>query len=224
MASVADMISRVRSSFKLVDADNTITNRVVADELRAASIKLIKQQTDKRRLFSSDNLFTEIPCLAMEVVPLSTCCDYTAPCNIAKSVLKLPKIGENIYGPLIQGVYSVDRSVRFEYADPDRYANLLKMRHVTRDYRFFWIRNGYLYVTDPLIETVTPLCFFEEDIDVAAYSCTGPKDCPENPLYSEFKAPGYLHDDIVKMVREVIERDYKRSLAEKTIDNDDTSK
>lgn len=224
MASMADMVSRVRSSFKLVDADNVITNRVIADELRACSIKLIKQQTDKRRLFSSDNLFTEIPCLEMEQVPLSSCCDYTAPCNIAKSKKQLPKIAENIYGPLIQGVYSVDRTVRFEYADPDRYANLLRLGNVTKKLKFFWLRNGYLYVTDPMIEEVTPLIYSEEHFDPDAYSCKGPKECPENPYYSEFKAPGYLHEDILKMVREVIERDYKRSIEDKTVDNNDQSR
>lgn len=224
MATLSDMVSRVRSSFKLVDADNIITNRVVADELRAASIKLIKQQTDKRRLFSSDTIFTEIPCLTMETVPLSSCCNYTSPCLIAKSVLKLPVIGENIYGPLVQGVYSIDGTVRFEYADPDRYANLLRLSPKNRDLKYFWIRNGYIYISDPNIVTVKLLAFFEEPITVGNFNCNGPLDCPDNPMDEEFKAPGYLHDDIVKMVRVTLERDYKRSEDDKTVDNNDESK
>ncbi len=225
MATFSEMISRVRSSFKLVDADNVITNRMVADELRAAAIKLIKQQTDKRRLFSSDNVFTEIPCLAMTPVPLSECCDYRSPCMIAKSVLKLPKIAENIYGPLIQGVYSIDGSKRFEYADPDRYANLLRLYPKKEGtLQFFWLRNGYLYITDSLLETVTPLIFPEEEFTVGDYSCYGPPDCPDNPMDMEFKAPGYLHTDIVEIVRKVIERDYKPSKDDKTVDQNDESK
>lgn len=224
MATLGEMISRVRSSFKLVDADNVITNRVIADELRDCSIKLIKQQTDKRRLFSSDNVFTEIPCLQMEQVPLASCCDYTAPCTIARSKVRLPKIAENIYGPLIQGVYSIDRTVRFEYSDPDRYANLLRMGKFVKKTQFFWIRDGYLYITDPMIEEVTPLIYSEDLFDPQDYTCSGPKECPTNPLDMQFRCPGYLLKDVADMARMVIERDYKRSVDDKTVDSNDQSK
>ncbi len=40
----------------------------------------------------------------------------------------------------------------------------------------------------------------------------------------EFKAPGYLHTDIVEIVRKVIERDYKPSKDDKTVDQNDESK
>lgn len=224
MITLGDMISRVRSAFKLVDADNVITNRVVADELKASAIKLVKQQTDKRRLFSSSNIFTELKCLEMEEVPLSSCCDYTSTCMIAKSKLKLPRIGENIYGPLVQGVYSIDGSFRFEYADPDRYANLLKLYPKNKDLNYFWLRDGYIYITNPNIETVRLLAFFEDDITVGDYNCEGPQTCPDNPLFTEFKCPGYLLRDVADMARSIIERDYKRSLDDKTVDNNDESK
>lgn len=224
MALLSEMISRVRSSFKLIDADNVITNRVVADELRAAANKLIKQQVDKRKLFSIDNIFTSIPCLTMEQVPLASCCSYTSPCTIAKSVLQLPKIGVSIYGPIIDGVYSIDGFTKFDYMDPDRYANMLRLYPDGKRPSVCWIKGGYLYISDPMVETVSAYPFFEGFVDPAMFSCAGPPICPANPMDLEFKCPGYLETDVVNMARDMILRDYKRSVEDKTVDNNDQSK
>ncbi len=224
MATVAEMVSRVRSSFKLIDADNIISNRVVANELLAASIKLVKRETDKRRLFSSNNIFVPIDCLELQPAPLAECCSYKSPCTIAKSKLRLPRIAENIYGPLVQGVYDLIGSSEISYADPERYANLLKMYPNKVPNRYWWIHNSYLYITDPMIESVRFLPFFEEFVDPADFNCGGPNICPLNPMDMEFKCPGYLEEDVVNMAREMILRDYKRSVDDKTVDNNDQSR
>jgi len=224
MTTLSEMIARVRSSFKLINADDVITNRVVANELRIAATKLIKQQTDKRRLFSSDSIFTPIDCLPLVTVPLAECCSYKSNCNISRSVKKLPKIGENIYGPLVQGVYNIVGSSEITYADPERYVNLLKMYPNKPLGTFWWLKNGYLYVTDPLLETVNFLPFFEEFVDPNEFSCYGSSECPINPMDMEFKCPGYLEIDVVNMVREVLLKTYKRSIDDKTVDNNDESK
>lgn len=223
MATVMEAISMVRSAFKLVDADNIISNRMVYSELRAALIKLVKQRTDKRQLYSSSNIFTELTCLTMEEVPLSSCCDYTSECKISRTIARLPAIAESIYGPLIQGVYSIDGSRRFDYMDPDRYANTLRLYNKPQPTKC-WLKNGHIYTTDPNLESINVLAFFVEDITPGDYSCSGAPDCPDNPLYQEFKCPPQLLKDTVDMARQVIERDYKRSLDDKTVDNNDQSK
>ncbi len=224
MSTLADMISRVRSAFKLVDADNIITNRVCADELIAARNKLVKQQVDKRRLFSTDNIFTNIPCLQMQQVPLASCCDYTSPCMISRSILQLPSVGISIYGPLIDGVYSIDGSVKFNYMDPDRYANILRLYPNGKTPDVCWIKDNYLYVSDSMIEEVSPRIFFDKLVTPSMYSCKEPPCCPENPMDMDFKCPGYLEEDVVNIAREMILRDYKRSEDDKTVDQNDTSK
>lgn len=222
MATLGDMVSRVRSAFKLVDADNIISNRVVADELQSAALKFIKQQTDKRRLLASDNIFTTIKCLDMEQVPLSSCCSYTDTCMISRSIKRLPKIAENIYGPLAEA-YSIASRQKFEYADVDRYVNLLKLYPRKKGLRYWWIADGYVYITDPLIETISFRAFFEEFISTKEYECSNTPSCPENPLELEFKCPGYLETDIVNTAREMIARTYIRSNDDKTVDNNDES-
>lgn len=224
MATIGEMISKVRSSFKLINSDDILTNRVVAAELRSAALMLIKRETDKRKLFSSDNIFTYINCLQMQPVPITECCSYSAPCSIGKSVQKLPKIAENIYGPLLAGVFSIDGSIRFDYADPTRYLDLLKL-YPNRKLTYCWIKNGHLYITDPLLETVMFGALFEEDVPQEIFSCDGTQlDCTPNPLDEEFKCPGYLESQVLAIVRDVLTKDYKQSVDDKTPDDNDNSK
>lgn len=223
MATLGDMISRVRSAFKLIDADNVISNRVVADELRAASLKLIKQQTDKRRLLASDNIFTTLKCLEMEQVPLSSCCSYQDPCQVARTKLRLPRVAENIYGPLGE-LYSIKGKQKFDFADIDRFVNLLKMYPNKKGLRYWWISDGHIYISDPLIETVTFRAVFEEDFTARDYECNAIPGCPDNPMDLEFKCPGYLEMDVVNIARDMILRDYKQSKDDKSVDNNDESR
>lgn len=226
MPTVRDIVSQVRTSFKLVSSDNILTDRAVANELKSVAYLLIKQQTDKRKLLGSDTLFTQIDCLTMESASLAECCSYTSPCKIGKSKLNIPKIGENIYGPLIQGVYSIDKKVRFDYIDPNRYANYLTLYPKSQQKnRFYWIRNNHLYITDPNIETVTISAFFEDDIDLSIYGCNCDNfKCPQNPLDAEFKCPGFLLNNVLSITRDNINATFKRSIEDEQEDNRDTSK
>lgn len=220
-----EAVAQIRSSFKLISSDNLITDRCIANELRAVSYLLIKQQTDKRKLLASDSLFTVIDCLQMETAPITECCNYTSPCEIGKSKEPLPKIGENIYGLLIQGVYSIDKKVRFDYIDPNRYISFLNLYPNSKK-KFFWVMNKHLYITDPNIEVVALSAFFEEDINEALYdcNCADDKNCPTNPLDLEFKCPGFLLNNVLTITRDNLSRTYKQSVADTQEDNFDQSK
>jgi len=85
MTTIRDGISRVRSMNKLVSQDNLISDRMIRDEILSSSSLLIKRETNLRRLWNSQNLFSNIKCLKMTDVPLSECCDYVSPCNISVS-------------------------------------------------------------------------------------------------------------------------------------------
>lgn len=220
-----EIVSQLRTSFKLISSDNLVSDRACLQELRNAAFLLIKQQTDKRKLMASDTLFTQIDCLELERVSLAECCSYTSPCEIGKSKVKIPKIAENIYGPVIQGVYSIDKKVRFDFIDPNRYANYLHLYPKSKQKnKFFWIRNEHLYITDPNIEIVTLSAFFEDDIDTTVYGCDCESiKCPQNPLDAEFKCPGFLINNVLTIARDSILKTYKRSTPDNQEDNLDQS-
>lgn len=160
-------ISLVRGEFKMQTSDSYVNcpDRLILNELQNTTIVFITQRTDKRMLWSSPNIYTEISCLALEQVPLAECCDFVSDCTIARTLVQLPKIAEGTnFGMLIQGLYSIDGvSRRFIESTPDRYRNSLKLGLINKQIHFF-IKDKYLYIGDENIEKVRLSAYFEEDI------------------------------------------------------------
>ena len=162
-----ELVSDVRATLKLMGTDNLITDRAILSEIRNNSLLLIKRETGLRRLWSTDTLFTTIPCLEMIEVPISECCEYVDPCTIARSKYPLPRLSEGIYQYVIQGVYSINamggKGKKLKEITINRYLNLLKLP-ITKQEEYFWISNGYLYVTNPQVQLVRMVALFEEDV------------------------------------------------------------
>jgi len=102
MSTLRKLVSDIRGMQKLLSTDSLITDRVIASEIRNDALLLIKRETNLRKLWATDTLFTTLPCLEMIEVPISECCDYVDPCTIARSRFKLPRIAEGNYQYIIQ--------------------------------------------------------------------------------------------------------------------------
>ena len=167
MAILRKLVSDTRSIHKLLSTYAVITDRVIASELKVNALLLLKRETNLRRLWSTDTLFTTISCLEMVEVPISECCDFADPCNIARSKLKLPRICEGNYQYLIQGVYSINamrgKATKIKEITINRYINLLKLPIIKKE-DYYWISNDYLYVTNPMVQKIRIAALFEEDI------------------------------------------------------------
>ena len=85
MSTLRKLVSDIRGTHRILSTDSMITDRVIASEIRNASLLLIKRETNLRKLWSTDSIFTTIPCLEMVEVPISECYDYVDDCNIARS-------------------------------------------------------------------------------------------------------------------------------------------
>lgn len=208
---------------KLLSSDNKITDRIIAAEIRSAALLLIKQQTDRRKLWQSSTLFTRIECIEMEPVPLALCCSFQSDCYIRKSIHKLPDIAEGIFGPLIQGVYNITTSQSFIYTTANRYANILKL-NLKNIPTFYWNINNYLYVTDPHIELVSMAGYFEESIPEYLNGCGKQNKNPcDNPLDQPFRLPGFLENTLKDIVYEKLLKTYFRHVPDITHDLRDDS-
>ena len=209
MATLRQLVSDVRATHKILSTDALITDRAIASEVKNNALTLIKRETNLRKLWASDTLFTTIPCLEMVEVPISECCDYVDPCTVARSKYKLPRISEGNYQYVIQGVYSVNamggKGKKLKEITINRYLNLLKLR-IVRNENYFWISNGYLYINNPMLESIRVSAFFEEDVpnDIMFPEC----DCGtnytlddycKNPLDKETSIPGYLQQQVLAM-------------------------
>jgi hypothetical protein len=210
MATLRKLVSDVRSVHKILSTDSLITDRAIASEIRNNSLLLIKRETNLRKLWATDTLFTTIPCLEMIEVSISECCNYVDECSIARTKFKLPRISEGNYQYVIQGVYSINAmsgiGKKLKEITVNRYLNLLKLP-VIKNEEYFWISNGYLYVNNPLLKAIRFVGLFEEDVEneimYPECGCGTPEytleEICKNPLDKEFPLPGYLEQQTLQL-------------------------
>ena len=231
MSTLRKLVSDVRSMHKLLSTDNLITDRAIASEVKNSALLLIKRETNLRKLWATDTLFTTIPCLEMVEVSISECCDFVDPCTIARSKYKLPRIAEGNYQYIIQGVYSINamsgRGTKFKEITVNRYVNMLKLPIIKRE-TYYWIMNGYLYVTNPLLQTVRISALFETDVpnEIMYPECdcgikyTDEEWC-KNPLDKPYAVPGYLEKQVLELTSEKLLSTYFRIKTDMTQDGID---
>ena len=231
MATLRKLVSDVRAMHKLLSTDNLITDRVVASEIKNNTLLLVKRETNLRKLWATDTLFTTIPCLELVEVPISECCDYVDPCTVARTKFKLPRICEGNYQYIIQGVYSINamsgQGKKLKEITINRYINLLKLPIIKKE-EYYWISNGYLYVSNPLLQAIRIAAFFEEDVPneiMFAECCCSDninlEDYCKNPLDKEYGCPGYLEKQVLELTSQKLLSTYFRVKTDQTQDGVD---
>jgi hypothetical protein len=201
-------------------------------EIKNNAFLLIKRETNLRKLWATDTVFTTIPCLEMVEVPISECCDYADPCTVARTKFKLPRITEGNYQYVIQGVYSINamsgQGKKLKEITINRYVNLLKLPIIKKE-EYYWISNGYLYVNNPLLKAIRLVALFEEDVPneimYPECGCGTPSYTTEqlcvNPLDKESPVPGYLEKQVLELTSQKLLSTYFRVKSDITSDGVD---
>jgi hypothetical protein len=223
------VVSRVRATHKIF-ADASLNDRAILAELKGVALSLINQKTNTRRLWNTDTIFTPLDCLEMTTVPLGECCQYQGNRMVSRSKHKIPAIAEGNYQYLIQGVYDVAVSRDIKYAPINRYLNILKLKLEHEDV-YYWIHNGYLYVSSPNVQRAKLVAHFTGDVpyDLLYPECDCIADTNNGPCMSrmdeEFKCPGNLIDAAVKETSRSLLTSYFRIPEDHTSDdkNDQTN-
>jgi hypothetical protein len=232
MATLRKMVSDIRGMTKLISTDNLITDRVISSEIRNNTQLLVKREANLRKLWATDTVFTTIPCMELKEVPISECCGYTDPCQVARTKFKLPRISEGNYQYLIQGVWSINamggQGTKFKEVTINRYLNLLKLPYIKKQ-EYYWIANEYLYVSNPMLKSIRIAAFFEEDVpnEIMYPECGcgnveyNLDDYCKNPLDKEYACPGYLEQQVLAMTTQKLLQTYFRINDDKTEDAKD---
>ncbi len=225
MSTLRHYVSRVRATDKLLSTDNLITDRVIAFELMGKATLFMLQKVNKRKLWDTSTIFTSIPCLELQPVPLSECCEYRSNVNVARSVFKIPRISDGLHGLLIQGVYNLEGTKKLKEVTLSRYINILELKLPVKD-AYFWLHDGYLYVSSEFVKTVNLVAHFDEEVpDHIMYPdcdvCAGnsPKNPCLHPLDKEFKFPSDVADVAVTEVSKTLMNTYFRIPDDHTSDN-----
>jgi len=231
MSTLRKLVSDVRSMHKILSSDGLITDRAIASEVKNNAFMLIKRETNLRKLWATDTLFTTIPCLEMCEVPISECCDYVDECTIARSKEKLPRISEGNYQYVIQGVYSINilsgKGTKLKETTVNRYVNTLRLP-VIKNEAYYWITNDYLYISNPNLQSIRLVALFEKDVpnDLLYPECGcgtnySLEDICKNPLDKDFSLPGYLEKQVLELTSQKMLSTYFRLKSDITENNVD---
>lgn len=231
MATGRKLVSDVRSMHKITSTDSTITDRAILSEIRNNTLLLVKRETNIRKLWGTDTIFTTIPCLELISVPLSECCGYNDPCEIARTKFKIPKIAEGNYQYVIQGVYSINalggRGTVLKETTVNRYTNILKLGLKKKEI-YYMIVDDYLYITSPDVQAVRLTAMFTEDVpnellfpDCCCGEAVNQDDLCMNPLDKDFPLPGYLEKQALELTSQKLLGTYFRIKSDMSVDGID---
>lgn len=231
MSTRRQIVSDIRGMNKLLSTDILLSDRLIDREAFSAALVFIKQQIDRRRLMQSPNIYTPLSCLKMEKAPLGECCEYTSSYSISRSVEKIPKIAEGIFGLLVNNCVSVDNLISFREGTPRRFANALNLG-IKADINMFWVMNDRVYCSNGDLEAINFSAFFEGDVPnyllcPTDCDCKPHGDCDPclNPLDQTFRCPGYLEESVKQAVAKKLVSEFFNIPTDKTSDNkDDESK
>jgi hypothetical protein len=203
---------------RLLSTDAMISDRVIESELRHSGLLLIKRETNLRKLWSTDTIFTTIPCMEMVEVPLAECCGYNSNDIIARSKERIPRISEGNYQYVIQGIYSINalggKGTSLKSISINRYINLLKLKSLKNE-SYYWISDDYLYCTNSDVNVLRVVALFEENLPNTMLfppcSCGDKPNIKEyckNPLDRDFFLPGYLMKQVLELTAKSLRETY----------------
>lgn len=201
MVTNNEFVSRVINNLRGLSKDSHISRRFVLRVGIDKSKFLMAQKLDEMTLFKEDGIISSIECFRLKRVTGKSCSifEFNLCKDIMKSTEKLPEglFGKN--GSGIVSVASVDGEHLYHYITPQDYARLTHRKY-KRDYiRYYYVKDGYLYLPDSTTELVEVRMFtLDKKMTEEACDCADDKNrC--TPIWDyDFVCPDRFLDLVVK--------------------------
>lgn len=195
-----EVIARLRNSIKEVNADTKYTNRYLWNVFWTNALILLKQESDKNRLYNQAAIWETI-CVKMDKVSplLCDCLKLPMDCVVYRSRFKVPKISEGYYGRIYRFISSADLSNKITLVTPYQY-ELKQSKYNKEKYGFF--HDGYFWTPNTKWSHIIISAIFEEEIS-KEFKC----DCDDETttdtcgslLYLNASVPEYLIQPAIQM-------------------------
>ena len=197
-----EFVSRVVNGLRALTKDDHISKRYILRIGQNKSKFYISQKLLDKSLFKEDNLFRYLNCFRHQDEDRIKCGIYEfARCeSLMKSVKKIPGLIYSRYGASIISVTSIDGLTRFVPTTLSNYA-LFQQRQGSDKFKgitkFFYIKDGYLYLPDSEIEMVNIVYipFEESELDKAS-ECSEGNPC-KSAWEMEFVVPDKLSEQVI---------------------------
>jgi hypothetical protein len=197
MTTIAEAISRIRTTLKAVKEDPFLTDRTIYFAITKYAKTLIKREDNQFRLMKMSQIFQVLPYVELIDVDKveAGCLGVYSECYFKRSKDKLPSILDGMFGPIIRTVSSIDGTIEMFRTDPGTWASITRsttFKYNTRPY--FWYLNGYLYCPNIDWDAIRVEAIFENNTKTC-----DTKDCilqQDEPL----NIPEYLFSEVEQFV------------------------
>lgn len=195
-----ELISQIKNELRLINADNSLTNKFIWSIITKHLNWLIKRESSKLKIMKQDTIFQTSKCVEIEAVPtVDECCaKICTKCKIYRTKEKLPELYEDGDGVIIKSVYTIDGSIDFSPIKLEEYSRKLENPHSKYDQsKYYFYNNGYLYFPKSSIIRVNVKGYFTNEI----VNTCDPEDKPcQSLLDTPTRIPKYFLGELMQAV------------------------
>jgi hypothetical protein len=197
MTTIAEAISRIRTTLKAVKDDAFLTDRTIYFAITKYAKTLIKREDNQFRLMKMSQLFQVLPYVELIDVDKveAGCVGVYSECYFKRSKDKLPSILDGMFGPIIRTTSSIDGSIEMFRTDPGTWVSITRSTTFKYNKRpYFWYLNGYIYCPNIDWDAIRVEAIFENNTETCdTDECTIQQDQPLN-------IPEYLFSEVEQFV------------------------
>lgn len=174
MATIAEVISRLRGQMKAEVQDAFVTDRFIYSLINKFAQVLMRRQDSANKLNKFNSIWEVLPYVELIDVDKveAGCAGIFSGCTIKRSKHKLPKMIEGYWGNLIRNITSIDSSVGLQPTYPSTYVSISRTTGFKYNQtKYYWFLNGYIYCPNLEWDGIRIEGVF--DSDLSDWTCYG---------------------------------------------------
>lgn len=184
MATIGEVISRIRGQVKAEVQDAFVTDRYIYSLITKYAQLLMRRQDFSNKLMRFNAIWKTLPYVQLIDVDKieANCVGVQSDCLIKRTKDKIPDTIEGYWGPLIRTVSSIDRSIEVYLTQPGTYTSMTKTTSFRYNKnKYFWYLDGYLYLPNADWDAIKIEAVFDDDI--SSWLCDETEAC--TPRYEQ---------------------------------------
>lgn len=200
MATIGEVVSRVRNQFKSSRQDAFLTDRYIYSLIIKYTTVFLRRQDSTNKLMKFNSVFKTLPFVELiEVDKIEAgCSGIKSGHTIKRTKHKLPNFMQGYWGPIIRTVSSIDGGIELQPTQPGTYTSMTKTSSFKYNKtRYFWFLDGYLYLPNTDWDAIKVEGIFEDDI--TKWNCDTEDDCLIRQE-QDFNVPDFLFAEIESQV------------------------
>jgi hypothetical protein len=173
-----ELVSRVKNQLRLVNKDSNLNDRFILHTAQNIAESYLSKKARSRSLYRYSDLYKTIPCVELEKIDTFKCdvVEFKSCNKLVRSKKKLPKLVYSRYGGSLKEVTSIDNVFLFKPSTVSQYRTDSKRLKYSNDIKYFYIRDGYLWIPESDIEAVNLYILSLDQYDLEKMSNCGEQD------------------------------------------------